>query len=171
MCLHAGGQGRNVWYVQVRVLLNVSRQVEPPLGIQRKPLEFRVSEEDLVCWCGRGSLDDQLHVSPSSRTGKGVGSSASPGLGAALRALSMPLLSKLRAAATCERKLCPLGTSHWSIPKRLRNGEKGALSRSLVKEPQPEHDLNQWGPPFSSETSCSATYWQKFSNRQFKGIC
>ena len=35
-----------------------------------------------------------------------------PGLGAALHALSMPLLSKLRAAATCERKLCPLGTSH-----------------------------------------------------------
>ena len=104
--------GENVWYVQVRVLLNVSRQVEPPSGIQRKPLEFRVSEEDLMCWCGRGSLDDQLRVSPSSRTGKGVGSSASPGLGAALRALSMPLLSKLRAAATCERKLCPLGTSH-----------------------------------------------------------
>lgn len=87
-----------------------------------------------------------------------------PGLGAALHVLSMPLLSKLRVAATCERQLCPLGTSHWSIPKRLRNGEKGALSRSPVKEPQPEHDLNQWEPPFSSETSCSATYWQKFSN-------
>ena len=74
------------------------------------------------------------------------GSSASAWAGDSPTCPSMPLQSKLRAAARCERKLCPLGTSHWRIPKRLGNGEKGALSGSLVKEPQPEHDLNQWPP-------------------------
>ena len=129
-----------MWYVQVRALLHVSTQVESPSGTQRKPLEFRVSEENLVCWRGRGSLDDQPRVSlPQLLDRKRCGKQRFHLAGAAPHALSMPLLSKLRAAARCEnvassghftlkhtkeaeewRKRCPLQKTGEGAPARAR---------------------------------------------------
>ena len=104
------------------------------------------SEYQRRTWCAGGGvapwMTSPVCPSPSSWTGRGVGSSASTWLGQPH--MHSPCHSCLSWELQPDvRMLRPLGTSHWSMPKRLRNGEKGALSRRLVKEPQPEHDLNQ----------------------------
>ena len=138
--LHAGGQRRNVRYGQVRVLLTSPgkwNHLQAPLQAHRANRWSSDIRGEPDGRGGRGSPGDQPRVSPAPGQEKVRGSRASAWAGNSPTCPSMPLQSKLGAAARCERKLCPLGTSHWRIPKRLGNGEKGALSGRLVKELHP----------------------------------